>query len=48
MALYLLQVAYTSRAWAAQLRNPQNRREVVSPVAVKGLVATWLQPIGRR
>jgi uncharacterized protein with GYD domain len=32
MALYLLQVAYTSGAWAAQVKNPQNRREVVSPV----------------
>lgn len=32
MALYLLQVAYTSEAWAAQLKNPLNRREAVSPV----------------
>ncbi len=32
MALYLLQVSYTSEAWATQLQNPQNRREAVSPV----------------
>ncbi len=32
MALYLLQVAYTSESWAAQLQSPQNRREAVSPV----------------
>jgi uncharacterized protein with GYD domain len=27
---YLLQVAYTPEAWAAQLKNPQNRVEIVS------------------
>jgi uncharacterized protein with GYD domain len=32
MALYLLQVSYTSESWATQLQNPQNRREAVSPV----------------
>jgi uncharacterized protein with GYD domain len=32
MALYLLQVAYTNEAWAAQLHNPLDRREAVSPV----------------
>jgi uncharacterized protein with GYD domain len=32
MPQYLLQVAYTSEAWATQLKNPQNRREVVSSV----------------
>jgi uncharacterized protein with GYD domain len=32
MALYLLQVAYTSEAWAIQLQNPLDRREAVSPV----------------
>jgi uncharacterized protein with GYD domain len=30
MPRYLLQAAYTSEAWAAQLRNPQNRLEIVS------------------
>ena len=29
MPRYLLQVAYTPEAWAAQLKNPQNRVEVV-------------------
>ena len=29
MAKYLLQVAYTPEAWAAQLRRPQNRMEIV-------------------
>jgi uncharacterized protein with GYD domain len=32
MAIYLLQVAYTSEAWAVQLHNPLDRREAVSPV----------------
>jgi uncharacterized protein with GYD domain len=29
MPRYLLQVAYTPEAWAAQLKNPQNRVELV-------------------
>jgi uncharacterized protein with GYD domain len=29
---YLLQVAYTPEAWAAQLKSPQNRLEMVSPL----------------
>jgi uncharacterized protein with GYD domain len=32
MARYLLQLAYTPEAWAAQLKDPQNRAEVVKPV----------------
>ena len=32
MAHYLLQVSYTSEAWANQIKNPQNRIEVVRPV----------------
>ena len=32
MAIYMLQGAYTSEAWAAQIRNPQNRIELVRPV----------------
>ena len=32
MAHYLLQVAYTPEAWASQLKNPQNRVEVVRPL----------------
>ncbi len=31
MPRYLVQLAYTPEAWAAQLRNPQNRIEVVGP-----------------
>jgi len=27
MPLYMFQAAYTSEAWAAQVRNPQNRIE---------------------
>jgi len=32
MALYLVQLAYTSEAWAAQINNPTNRVEQVKPV----------------
>ena len=32
MAHYMWQVTYTPEAWAAQLANPQDRREVVGPV----------------
>ena len=35
MALYMLQGAYSADAWAAQLKNPQNRVEVVRPVFEK-------------
>jgi len=31
MPYYLLQVAYTPDAWAAQLKNPQNRVEAIRP-----------------
>ena len=31
MPHYLLQVAYTPDAWAAQLKNPQNRIEAIRP-----------------
>src|SRR5215831_15656993 len=36
MAKYLVQAAYTSEAWAAQLQNPHNRVEVIRPV-IEGL-----------
>lgn len=36
MAYYMLQIAYTSEAWAAQIGNPRDRTEVVRPV-VEGL-----------
>ena len=32
MALYMLQVSYTSESWATQLQHPENRREAVAPV----------------
>lgn len=32
MAYYLIQLAYTPEAWAAQIKNPQNRLEAVRPV----------------
>jgi len=32
MASYLLQVAYTPQAWAALLKNPQDRTQVLRPV----------------
>jgi uncharacterized protein with GYD domain len=35
MAHYLLQVSYTPEAWAAQIKNPQNRNEVMRPVFQK-------------
>ncbi len=45
MAHYLLQVAYTSEAWATMLKNPQNRIEIVAK-AVQNLggsvVGGWL------
>ena len=31
MPRYLVQLAYILEAWAAQLRHPQNRIEVVGP-----------------
>ena len=45
MAYYLIQAAYTREAWAAMVKNPQNRAEAVKPVieklggSIKGL---WL------
>lgn len=32
MARYLVQVAYTPEAWAAQLKNPRNRMEAIRPL----------------
>lgn len=32
MAYYMLQITYTPDAWAVQVRNPQNRLEMVRPV----------------
>lgn len=44
MAHYMWQVAYTPEAWAAQVANPQDRREAVRPVVERyggRLVDTW-------
>jgi len=35
MPLYLSQVAYTAEAWAALVKNPQNRIEAVRPAIEK-------------
>lgn len=35
MAHYLVQLAYTPEAWGAQLKNPQNRVDVVRPLLEK-------------
>jgi uncharacterized protein with GYD domain len=35
VAKYLLQAAYTPEAWAAQLKNPQNRAEIVGRLLEK-------------
>jgi uncharacterized protein with GYD domain len=35
MAHYLLQVAYTPQAWAALIKNPQDRVEALKPVLDK-------------
>jgi uncharacterized protein with GYD domain len=32
MARYLVQASYTPESWAAQLENPQDRRQVVEPL----------------
>lgn len=45
MAYYLFQVAYTSKAWAEQVKRPQNRVELVRPVVEKlggSIVGAWL------
>ena len=33
MALFMAQVSYTNEAWAAQLKNPQDRRPVFAGLA---------------
>jgi uncharacterized protein with GYD domain len=35
MAHYLVQVAYTPQAWAALVKNPQDRTKVLRPVVEK-------------
>ena len=36
MAYYMLQIAYTSESWGAQIRNPQNVIDRIRPV-IEGL-----------
>jgi uncharacterized protein with GYD domain len=35
MPYYLMQAAYTADAWAAMVKNPQNRMEAIRPVVEK-------------
>ena len=35
MPYYLIQVGYTPEAWAAMVKNPQNRIEAIRPAAAK-------------
>jgi uncharacterized protein with GYD domain len=35
MAHYLIQASYTPETWAAQIKNPQNRNDVMRPVFQK-------------
>jgi len=45
MAYYLLQAAYTPEAWAALVKNPQNRVEAVRPAVEKlggSIESAWL------
>ncbi|HLY46684.1 MAG TPA: GYD domain-containing protein [Stellaceae bacterium] len=37
MSLYLYQAAYTAESWAAQLKNPQNRVDVVGKAACEAV-----------
>ncbi|MSO90275.1 MAG: GYD domain-containing protein [Acetobacteraceae bacterium] len=45
MALYMYQAAYTAESWAAQLKNPQNRIDIVGRATTKAvggkLVGGW-------
>jgi uncharacterized protein with GYD domain len=37
MALYMYQAAYTAESWAAQLKNPQNRVDMVGKAACEAV-----------
>jgi uncharacterized protein with GYD domain len=44
MATYLLEISYTSAAWAAMLANPQDRSKAVAPAIKKlggKIVGLW-------
>jgi len=42
-ARYLVQAAYTPEGWAAQLKQPQDRRQVTAPLLERlgGRIASW-------
>ncbi len=45
MAYYLVQAAYTREAWAAMVRNPENRADAIKPVIEKlggSMQGLWL------
>ena len=46
MPLYMSQLAYTSEAWAAQVKHPANRIETIGRAAVEAaggkVLGTWL------
>jgi uncharacterized protein with GYD domain len=46
MALYMSQLAYTSEAWAAQVKNPANRIETIGRAAIEAaggkVFGSWL------
>ena len=48
MAHYLLTASYTAGAWAAQIKNPQDRLEVVKPMfdAVGGSIESAYMSFG--
>ena len=43
MARYLIQASYTPEAWAAQLKNPQDRRQAAAALIERlgGRIETW-------
>lgn len=44
MAYFLIQVTYTSEAWAAMVSKPQSRRDAIQPVIEKlggTIVGSW-------
>jgi uncharacterized protein with GYD domain len=44
MAAFMVEVSYTPEAWAAQLKNPQNRIEAIKPLVERNgakIVGAW-------
>ncbi|MDQ3043768.1 MAG: GYD domain-containing protein [Chloroflexota bacterium] len=45
MALYMYKVAYSAEAWAAMVKNPQNRIEAVTPAIERAggkIIGAWM------